>query len=596
MEHRSRQWAAVMAVVVLAAVLRTYDLKDVPAGLYCDEAGLGYNAWTLATAGVDENGRAWPLYVWSFGTSYKNPVFIYAAMVPVKLLGLDEFSVRLTAAMFGTGTVLVIFWLGRALFGPWVGLWAALFLALCPWHLHFSRIAFELISFPFLFVSGCVLLVRFAQGCRTLPAALFFFALCVYSYAIAALFVPLFLLGFGVLYLPTLLRRWRQTLLALLLVAATLAPAAAFFTSQTGTGTQYFRRTTFVDVNQPWRPQAERFVHNYRQFFSRQFLLERGDPLTRHSVRGFGELHPFYVPFLLLGAVGALLRRDRASKLLLWWVALYPIGPSLMNEIPSSSRGIIGAPALCLLTGIGFGAALRFLGWVVRRRWLALAAQTAAVFASAAVLGPQVARYLHAYFVDYPTYSAISPGGFQYGYRDMIHYMESQRDKYDLLMMTATDVNQPQVFPQFYNRLLPGQGASWRNTGYLILKPEEFSRYSMDQRILYALDPRDMDLFSDYEVKKRIEAPGGQVAFLIVEVKARKRFLTGWLGLGLFADDDGTGINRDFVDPTRLQRGERYIFITNPIRQEGKNLKYCSTQHVHLQTQFLVPLFEDRVE
>ena len=44
-----------------------------------------------------------------------------------------------------------------------------------------------------------------------------------------------------------------------------------------------------------------------------------------------------------------ILRRDRAGKLVLWWLALYPVAPSLMNEIPSATRGIIGAPVLCLL-------------------------------------------------------------------------------------------------------------------------------------------------------------------------------------------------------------------------------------------------------
>ena len=71
-----------------------------------------------------------------------------------------------------------------------------------PWHLHFSRIAFELIAFPFSFVTGCALLVRFTQGRRTLPAALACSRSCVYAYAPAAMFVPAFLLGFGVLYSP----------------------------------------------------------------------------------------------------------------------------------------------------------------------------------------------------------------------------------------------------------------------------------------------------------------------------------------------------------------------------------------------------------
>src|SRR2546427_598864 len=83
---------------------------------------------------------------------------------------------------------------------------AGLFLALCPWHVHFSRIAFELISFPFLFVIGLTLLVRYTQGQRRLARAMFFLALCVYAYQVANLFLLLFMSGFSLLYLPDLLR------------------------------------------------------------------------------------------------------------------------------------------------------------------------------------------------------------------------------------------------------------------------------------------------------------------------------------------------------------------------------------------------------
>ena len=583
-----RQWIALAAVLLVAAALRIYKLEDLPAGLYCDEAGNGYNAYALGAAGIDENGVHWPLYVWSFGTSYKNPVFIYAAIVPVKLLGLSAFSVRLTSALFGIATVAAMFFLGRALFGPWTGFWAALFLALCPWHLHFSRIAFELIALPFLFVTGCVLLVRFTQGRRTLAAALACFAACIYAYAPAALFVPGFLLGFGLLYLVDLLRHWRQFLLAIAVAALLLTPAVWFFTRQSNTGTMYFRRTTFIELNQPWQPQLERFATNYRQFFSPRFLVRDGDPIFRHSVRGFGELYPFYIPFVILGAGAALLRRDRVSKLMLWWLVLYPIAPSLMNEIPSATRGIIGVPVLCLLAALGFTSTLRVIRWLVmpsptpglapapvsapsghpvpeapiaspqrlrrsrRRRRLALALQTLAVAAAAAVWGPQVYAYLYAYFVDYPTYAALTPGAFQFGYRDAIQYMESERANYDLLMLSATDANQPQVFAQFYRPIDPLQWTARHDSGYLIVKPDEFSRYSPTQRVLAALHPNDVDLFSDLDIKRRIEGPGGKLAYVVAEVKGRKQYLKNWMTLGLFPNDDLRGGTRDPVNPNDL--------------------------------------------
>jgi 4-amino-4-deoxy-L-arabinose transferase-like glycosyltransferase len=557
MQRRRVQRFTLLLIVVLATVLRVYELKDVPAGFFCDEAGLGYNAYTIASAGVDERGTFFPLYFWSFGVSYKNPAFIYTAAIPVKLLGADEFSVRLTSAVYGIGTVIALFFLGRALVHPWVGVFAGLFLAICPWHLHFSRVAFELISFPFFFVIGFTLLVRYTQGRRTLPAAMFFFGLCPYTYAVANLFVPLFLLGFALLYFPTLLRQWRQSALAFIVLAGTVAPVGVFYYNHQQLTTQYFRRTTNLRAEEDVRTQVERVARYYRMFFSREFLFDRGDPIVRHAVRDHGELYNFYAPFLLLGAAAAALRRDRASKLLLWWLVIYPISPSLMTEIPSASRGFIGVPAFCLLTGLGLGTALRALAWILRWRPLILSAQTAALGVAAYFLVPQVHHYLQLYFHDYPKYSAPTYGGFQYGYRQVIEYMESKRSEYDLLLMTAVNVNQPQVFPLFYKGVDPTDPETRYKTGYLIIDPAEYRRYSMDQRILASLRPTDLDLFSDYTVHRRIVAPGGREEFVIAEVRARKRFLTNWLVLGLFPNEGREGVKHDFIDVRNLRK-DRY--------------------------------------
>ena len=351
-----RQWIALAAVLLVAAALRLYKLEDLPAGLYCDEAGNGYNAYALGVAGIDENGVHWPLYVWSFGTSYKNPVFIYSAILPVKLLGLSAFSVRLTSALFGIATVAAMFFLGRALFGPWVGFWAALFLALCPWHLHFSRIAFELIALPFLFVSGCVFLVRFTQGRRTLPAALACYAgvrLCVRA---------------GGAVRARVSARFRRAVFRR--PAAPLAPvparhrrrgAAAHAGGGCSSSPGEDRHGVLpphhvLDSSSRGGRSSSASRTTTAQFFSPRFwsttaIRSFATPCasSASSIRSTSRSS-------CSGPARHCLRRDRASKLMLWWLALYPVAPSLMNEIPSATRGIIGAPVLCLLAGVGFAS------------------------------------------------------------------------------------------------------------------------------------------------------------------------------------------------------------------------------------------------
>ncbi|HVM96258.1 MAG TPA: glycosyltransferase family 39 protein, partial [Candidatus Acidoferrales bacterium] len=192
MQRRGVRITLLLIVLAGATILRLYDLKNVPGGFFCDEAAFGYNGYAIGKSGYDENGRFLPLLVWSFG-GYKNTVYIYTTALTTRLFGTDEFTTRLPAALYGIASIGALYALGSALFNPWVGLFAAIFLTVAPWHLHFSRIAFEMTPFAFLFTLGAYYLVRFVQGRRTLVPAFFLCALCPYDYAISTVFVPLFL-------------------------------------------------------------------------------------------------------------------------------------------------------------------------------------------------------------------------------------------------------------------------------------------------------------------------------------------------------------------------------------------------------------------
>ena len=111
------------------------------------------------------------------------------------------------------------------------------------------------------------------------------------------------------------------------------------------------------------------------------------------------------------------------------------------------------------------------------------------------VLGREAWRYAQVYTTVYPAQAADD---FQYGYRETIDFMEKLRDQYDLLLLTANRVNQPQIFAAFYNAERPGGPPNVREHGYLIIDPAEYGRYEMNQRILAALREDDLRLFDDY--------------------------------------------------------------------------------------------------
>jgi hypothetical protein len=376
------------------------------------------------------------------------------------------------------------------------------------------------------------------------------FALCLYTYGPAKLFVPVFLLGAALLHARRLWAQRGTAALAIVLMALTAVPVAIFDLNHRDRSGQYFSRTTTLSPTQTAQENAARVWDQYQRFFSRAFLLDRGDPLQRHAVPGFGELYWAMLPLFALGLLWCLWPRHPEGKLFLWWLVLYPVAPALMNEAPSASRGFVGVAAFCLVSAAGAVAVLATVRRLVPWPRVALALQTALALALLAALAREAVPYARAYATTYPQ---IAAGEFQYGYREAIGFMEERRAQYDLLLLTANHVNQPQIFAAFYNAARPGGGAQTREHGYLILDPAEYGRYEMNQRILAALREDDLRLFDDYTELHRVLQPNGRVEYIIAEVRHRKRFVREWLLLGPFANAGNSGVQQSFIDPADPQ-------------------------------------------
>src|SRR3989338_9942885 len=146
-------------ILVIAAVLRFWQLGQNPPGLTWDEAAWGYNAYAIGIDGRDEFGRLLPVdYLESFG-DFKPPMYAYLDVVPIKLFGLTEFSTRFPSAFFGVLTVLVTYFLTKRIFWnskskEMYALLSALFLAISPWHIMLSRAAFEANVATFFIIAG----------------------------------------------------------------------------------------------------------------------------------------------------------------------------------------------------------------------------------------------------------------------------------------------------------------------------------------------------------------------------------------------------------------------------------------------------------
>ena len=101
--------------IIIGFFIRFYQLGDIPSSMNRDEPAIGYNAYSILQTGKDEWGKKFPLSFKSFG-DFKSPLYIYLTVLPVKLFGLNEFSVRFWAALAGSLMLPLTYFLIRGLF------------------------------------------------------------------------------------------------------------------------------------------------------------------------------------------------------------------------------------------------------------------------------------------------------------------------------------------------------------------------------------------------------------------------------------------------------------------------------------------------
>jgi 4-amino-4-deoxy-L-arabinose transferase-like glycosyltransferase len=433
----SRTAWALMAILIVAATARLWGLAQLPPGLFVDEAFTGYDAFSLLQTGQDLRGDRLPIYFVSWGGDAVEGLYRYLVLPFMALLGPVALAVRLPAALAGLATVALTFLLGRRLLGDGPALLAAGLLAVSPWHLVLSRVAFRAILLP----AGATATVLLAVGAAGIgaagiarrprpspqlwPAVAAVGALTLYTYAVAKLFVPCLLL----LLVWVGWRNWGAHLRwagASLALAAVIAAPAIHETAR-GRGQVRFQRISVFATPQiqsaaedlrrryPASSGIERVASsptltvvwtitvNYLSHFRPGFLVGEGDQNLRHSPPGVGQLLHVEMLLLAAGALVALRRRSPGDRILLGWVLLGPLADSLTADgVPNALRSIAALPAPQLLAAVGAAGLWTLASRPARGRWL----RTAMAVSLAGWGAVESGRYLHRYFTGYAAASA----------------------------------------------------------------------------------------------------------------------------------------------------------------------------------------------
>jgi hypothetical protein len=368
-------------LIVVAAVLRLWQIDTLPPGFHFDESFEGLEAWRILT---DPTYR--PIFLTgNFGVA---PLNAYANAAMFALFGwlggeAGPTAMRTTAALAGVLGVLALFALGYELRQldrrrlTWLfPLFAVGVLATLRWHIHFSRIGIEPIYVPLIWAAALWLLLRGRRTRRwwVYVAAGALLASAMYSYQ-GAWIIPL-LVAPVVVHLWFYDRRqpaaagipfWAGAAVAATTAALLFAPLAYFFTQHPDL---LILRPAQIAVagdapaaGDPWS-NLRASVLMFWPFGA------TGDLDPRRNLPGAPALNLWQALPFWLGVGLALVRvANPAYSILLIGLAGLLL-PGILSEYAPHFHRILGATApAALLAGLGIDAGAAWLTRAAPLRW-----------------------------------------------------------------------------------------------------------------------------------------------------------------------------------------------------------------------------------
>ena len=471
--HKS--WFWLFLIVLLAAVLRFYQLGINPPSLTWDEVAWGYNAYAVGIDGRDEFGHFLPYTSFvSFG-DYKPPVYAYLTVIPVWIFGLDAFAVRFPSALFGVLTVLVTYFLVKELFAYYdskesphkskvqkIALASALIMAVSPWNIMLSRAAFEANVASFFIVFGVwSFLYAMRKKSWVLIVSVISFVLCMYTFNSVRVVAPLLFLILAGGHMKELWHNKKATITAFLIGLLLLAPVVPFLLSPHAR-LRYQEVNIFSNINiikvanqeiannhNAWWSKiidnrrvaySADFLRHYFDNLNPGFLFIHGDYNPKFSTQDVGQMYLWDLPFFVLGVL--FLFRQRLGKwwLIPLWLAIGIIPSAVSLPTPHALRTEATLPTWQMLTAYGF---VTFILLLKRYQKVITAGLIFLLFLF-------VGYYLHGYYTYYPQEFAAE---WQYGYKQAILYVKAHQQNYTTVYISG--VERPYIYTLFYLKYPP---------------------------------------------------------------------------------------------------------------------------------------------
>ncbi|MDO8503279.1 MAG: glycosyltransferase family 39 protein [bacterium] len=544
-----------IVILALGALLRLWGLSNTPPHLTNDEAALGYNAYSILKTARDEHGEFLPVIFKSFG-DWKPGLYIYLDVPFIATLGLNEFATRLPSALAGILAIWLLYLIVLKLFNkPRLAILTSFFLAISPWHLQFSRGAWEANIALTLTLAGIYFFLTAVNGVsRQLVYSAIFFALTLWTYQGAKLASAIIILGLVVAFFRDFIKIPRNIIINSVVLGVLISVPVLISLLQGKTGRlevysafSYERPPEAIqEILKPDKVGVDSWqyvlFHSERLNFTRgilsrwfnhysgRFLFFEGDwQNPRNGVPNAGVILLLDSIFLLAGLVAlARLGKNNAAIFLWLWFILASLPAALSRDQVQAVRSFNMVIPLTIILALGVD-----YWWGKRERFGRILIFVVPIFILSYLAN--YFYYLDQYWVHAPTKNSQY---WQYGYKQMVEKVVPLENKYREIIIKQ-DYAQPYIFFLFYQKYDPEK---YQKVSEEVFVPNQYGdvglisrldnivfreiNWSADQGMsgkLFIVDPikvpvKDSSDPKEFKLTDEIKFLNGESAFRFLEI------------------------------------------------------------------------------
>lgn len=541
------------AIIFISVILRFWQLGKIPISPDWDEVALGYSAYSILETGRDEYGKFLPVVLRSFD-DYKPALYAYLVIPSLLFFDLTVFAVRFPSAFLGVLTVLASFFLIRELFKDYkykeeVSLLAAFLFAISPWHIQFSRVAFESnVGLAF----NVFAVLFFVLGLRKksfLILSSICGALAIYTYQSEKVFTPLIFLLLILIFFKQFIQIPRKYLIAFFIAGVIVVfPMIVNLVSDKNAlmrakGTSIFSAQTELLKDNINKLEDDRtnndkiglildnrrgvylssIVGGYLSHYDFNWLFIKGD-IDRHHAPKMGLMYLWELPFLLIGIYTLLFGafNKKAKFLIFGWFLLAPIPASITTGVPHAVRTLNFLPMFQVLTAIGLitaYSAISNLKYKKIKYWKGI------VICYGLFSLFNFSYYLNQYFVQQNYFNAQQ---WQFGWDETVKSVNDNQEKYKKIIVSDKEpLDRAYMFFAFYLKYPPeeyqkfninGSGgfAEVHKYGKFEFRPINWEKDSLEENTLLVGNRNEFPLSGGFRVKKEVKNPDGTTAIMVV--------------------------------------------------------------------------------